>query len=105
SSRRRHTRWPRDWSSDVCSSDLDRARTGRDVSAAAEARSERAQLGLAEQRTDVLVDVPRRTGEHREVERRVELLESIGERTEERSEERRVGKEWWAREGDGLVRR
>src|SRR5215510_16527553 len=26
SSRRRHTRWPRDWSSDVCSSDLRRAR-------------------------------------------------------------------------------
>src|SRR5437870_7674837 len=25
SSRRRHTRWPRDWSSDVCSSDLDAA--------------------------------------------------------------------------------
>src|SRR5437870_10964894 len=25
SSRRRHTRWPRDWSSDVCSSDLERA--------------------------------------------------------------------------------
>src|SRR5207253_6582773 len=25
SSRRRHTRWPRDWSSDVCSSDLDRS--------------------------------------------------------------------------------
>src|SRR5437660_7518528 len=25
SSRRRHTRWPRDWSSDVCSSDLDPA--------------------------------------------------------------------------------
>src|SRR5215208_4312201 len=25
SSRRRHTRWPRDWSSDVCSSDLDLA--------------------------------------------------------------------------------
>src|SRR6266508_6937024 len=24
SSRRRHTSWPRDWSSDVCSSDLDR---------------------------------------------------------------------------------
>src|SRR6266508_5146648 len=27
SSRRRHTRWPRDWSSDVCSSDL----LGRDL--------------------------------------------------------------------------
>src|SRR5215510_12403277 len=26
SSRRRHTRWPRDWSSDVCSSDLDELR-------------------------------------------------------------------------------
>src|SRR5690625_1131295 len=26
SSRRRHTRWPRDWSSDVCSSDLGRIR-------------------------------------------------------------------------------
>src|SRR5579884_4051425 len=27
SSRRRHTRWPRDWSSDVCSSDLRGPRT------------------------------------------------------------------------------
>src|SRR5207253_3664878 len=27
SSRRRHTRWPRDWSSDVCSSDLPSCRT------------------------------------------------------------------------------
>src|SRR5439155_3986362 len=37
SSRRRHTRWPRDWSSDVCSSDLDKvhgiadARVGPDT--------------------------------------------------------------------------
>src|SRR5690625_5402288 len=28
SSRRRHTRWPRDWSSDVCSSDLTAAADG-----------------------------------------------------------------------------
>src|SRR5690625_7772412 len=28
SSRRRHTRWPRDWSSDVCSSDLVLGRRG-----------------------------------------------------------------------------
>src|SRR5439155_15057248 len=28
SSRRRHTRWPRDWSSDVCSSDLDEPPAG-----------------------------------------------------------------------------
>src|SRR5690625_215161 len=35
SSRRRHTRWPRDWSSDVCSSDLapgEQELTGRGVS-------------------------------------------------------------------------
>src|SRR5215510_10204811 len=31
SSRRRHTRWPRDWSSDVCSSDLSRHPTLRTV--------------------------------------------------------------------------
>src|SRR5690625_8052191 len=32
SSRRRHTRWPRDWSSDVCSSDL-RVHSMKDVAA------------------------------------------------------------------------
>src|SRR5690625_5617768 len=32
SSRRRHTRWPRDWSSDVCSSDLHRRRNTRSPS-------------------------------------------------------------------------
>src|SRR5439155_2655801 len=37
SSRRRHTSWPRDWSSDVCSSDLDAGRglsTGAGLSSA-----------------------------------------------------------------------
>src|SRR5690625_8007140 len=29
SSRRRHTRWPRDWSSDVCSSDLESGEEAR----------------------------------------------------------------------------
>src|SRR5215510_770321 len=32
SSRRRHTRWPRDWSSDVCSSDLELVLTEPDRS-------------------------------------------------------------------------
>src|SRR5437870_6630906 len=38
SSRRRHTRWPRDWSSDVCSSDLEIAQPCliRDVRVAVE---------------------------------------------------------------------
>src|SRR5437660_3435280 len=41
SSRRRHTRWPRDWSSDVCSSDLDEKK-----------RVTRAQPSLPPHRTD-----------------------------------------------------
>src|SRR5207253_5884046 len=70
SSRRRHTRWPRDWSSDVCSSDLRRkieaiTRTGRQ-----ENRAERKILDL-DDRTE----------------------------GEDRSEERRVGKESRCRRG------
>src|SRR5439155_13458879 len=34
SSRRRHTRWPRDWSSDVCSSDLHIVQLGASIFAA-----------------------------------------------------------------------
>src|SRR5690625_3575793 len=37
SSRRRHTRWPRDWSSDVCSSDLATAGFGGDDAGLADA--------------------------------------------------------------------
>src|SRR5690625_7890477 len=36
SSRRRHTRWPRDWSSDVCSSDLDKLGVIANLSAKAD---------------------------------------------------------------------
>src|SRR5690625_7894578 len=80
SSRRRHTRWPRDWSSDVCSSDL-RRRALLDrfvtVSAIWEASEEELQevqgIGpaLAAQITAAL----------------------RSEQATERSEERRVGKE------------
>src|SRR5215510_11924032 len=65
SSRRRHTRWPRDWSSDVCSSDLCcTAAAGRHCAARAGRR------------------------------RRAVLLVAAGaEREQNRSEERRVGKE------------
>src|SRR5215208_8151540 len=57
SSRRRHTRWPRDWSSDVCSSDLGAPELGRGPSvevsqvqdrpptAAAPPRSEERRVG------------------------------------------------------------
>src|SRR5207253_3572585 len=42
SSRRRHTRWPRDWSSDVCSSDLTRVISCR--------RARRSSAGVAARR-------------------------------------------------------
>src|SRR5690625_7468464 len=80
SSRRRHTRWPRDWSSDVCSSDL-------------------AKLFIAEREANYMlknISSP--------------YLEDILFPTQrytndpgiQRSEERRVGKEWrseWATRG------
>src|SRR6266508_160033 len=50
SSRRRHTRWPRDWSSDVCSSDLDRA--GRDVLGNDRASADEGTLTDADTRQD-----------------------------------------------------
>src|SRR5215813_14297020 len=65
SSRRRHTRCGRDWSSDVCSSDLSEA-------------------GLA---------VPQQTPQERErAQRQKTLLEALAAAAD-RSEERRVGKE------------
>src|SRR6266508_1261285 len=45
SSRRRHTRWPRDWSSDVCSSDLRPTRSSRGHSRDERERPERLSGG------------------------------------------------------------
>src|SRR5690348_18428877 len=70
SSRRRHTIWTGDWSSDVCSSDLHVARRGADVTVAA-------------------LHHPGR-GRRRH---RVLLLERHHPGALRRSEERRVGKE------------
>src|SRR5436309_856085 len=87
SSRRRHTRFSRDWSSDVCSSDL----VGQDrVLVIEAARHVAADLiaypfGLLGER--------RRRGRQRRIGR--------GALAEQRSEERRVGKEWWSRAGRG----
>src|SRR5690348_17471282 len=79
SSRRRHTRWTGDWSSDVCSSDL---------MARAEARQRRLR-----QVTDLLTAATRFRGE---VVRGVEYGDAARHRLDvyaPRSEERRVGKE------------
>src|SRR5690606_40950557 len=87
SSRRRHTRFSRDWSSDVCSSDLMLA---ADVFARIDA-----MLGTFN-------PLMLRTGSKPEIE---DLLDKAKKRAKsgkgERSEERRVGKEWrarWARD-------
>src|SRR5205814_5379810 len=85
SSRRRHTRCLSDWSSDVCSSDLHHAAQDE----------ERDELRLGPSRDD---------GHHREDEPLEPVLRQ-GQPRElaggDRSEERRVGKEWrcrWAAE-------
>src|SRR5439155_2542036 len=81
SSRRRHTRWPRDWSSDVCSSDLPQSREARQGIASDRQYFPPYQC-VPVVRSDTLARFPRL----REV-----LGELAGKLT--RSEERRVGKE------------
>src|SRR5207253_4052452 len=88
SSRRRHTRWPRDWSSDVCSSDL----------------------WLVERRlSDVSARLKRLRGELQVIDEQLLFFDDAADETRlralmsetpladrehhERSEERRVGKE------------
>src|SRR5439155_15592267 len=68
SSRRRHTSWPRDWSSDVCSSDLPNSTCPRP--------SRRCRIWSSRA---LVLPVPRLAGRP------------------PRSEERRVGKEWRSR--------
>src|SRR5439155_11597767 len=78
SSRRRHTRWPRDWSSDVCSSDLDGLRPLR-----VDLRRLHVDLDRAQR---LLVDL--------EVGALLQPLEELAVvLLLRRSEERRVGKE------------
>src|SRR5690606_40940008 len=98
SSRRRHTRFSRDWSSDVCSSDLGHV-VRLDVAAVAEdappeaVRTGLEDLGLhaaavravAEASLPGLDRLPAAAGPARH--------------REERSEERRVGQEWSASRG------
>src|SRR6266581_112419 len=55
SSRRRHTRWTGDWSSDVCSSDLQHRRTGR-VKTLEDFMAERAAGGVAALRIIIKAD-------------------------------------------------
>src|SRR5690606_39991741 len=82
SSRRRHTRFSRDWSSDVCSSDLIRFQSGGIAGGDGTGQwpwPARDCRG------------PWRQGRNRQVATQVAVLQ--GRREQARSEERRVGKE------------
>src|SRR5439155_14424050 len=89
SSRRRHTRWPRDWSSDVCSSDLSwRDHRGRDEH---ERRTRTTARSVGAGSTLMLIPPPM-------------VSPGAGSMRDEagfRSEERRVGKEGRGRGGAG----
>src|SRR3712207_7700924 len=82
SSRRRHTRYWRDWSSDVCSSDLVADRSIQELT-----------RDLAFFDADAVIATGQRTGNTATIEE----IEEIGSATHlpllVRSEERRVGKE------------
>src|SRR5207253_6239806 len=97
SSRRRHTRWPRDWSSDVCSSDLSaEARVRRIVieqkqSPAYEGQS-LGSVGQDEILTGKAYGGLDPKNAHNTIITDLQFaLHNV------RSEERRVGKEWRAR--------
>src|SRR5699024_11863524 len=90
SSRRRHTRSKRDWSSDVCSSDLDQAGLWTDgryfIQAAAQlANSEVELFKMGEENVPTVIEFIR---DH--------LVQGggLGFDGRVRSEERRVGNEW-----------
>src|SRR5205085_4897050 len=85
SSRRRHTRFDCDWSSDVCSSDLV-AVTGPGAYAFIR-EEEKALHRIADVLKTPLVNLEKR------VQSLLEERRALEKRVEERSEERRVGKE------------
>src|SRR5205807_5356776 len=99
--RRRHTRLQGDWSSDVCSSDLP-AEAVVDVLPRPDRSAERRQ-GVVELVVRTVVQEVR--GDRRAEERREDQEDDRDPAADrdlvaaERSEERRVGKEWRARWG------
>src|SRR5207249_5672987 len=92
SSRRRHTRSKRDWSSDVCSSDL---RHGLEIDYPEKATpAQKAQLNRALERVaDTTLDSISSTLA-RSIRPDYERFEGRLDASVTRSEERRVGKEW-----------
>src|SRR5207253_8156444 len=93
SSRRRHTRWPRDWSSDVCSSDLVDIRPSRNLDKFIGTTDRFAVVKYNRARGNVVVS-RRALLEKERDSLKHEILKILEEGVIlERSEERRVGKE------------
>src|SRR5437870_13819568 len=70
SSRRRHTRWPRDWSSDVCSSDLYSA-------AEAQARIGEAATGIGGKMADAGAAIERARAKTEEMQARAGAMDEL----------------------------
>src|SRR5690606_40473384 len=93
-SRRRHTRFSRDWSSDVCSSDLSDSiyiSNNITVDNLHPVSSFLGKLGNPERGGLGLAEFKRRQALHREAE--IAAMKDVPEFIRKRSEERRVGKE------------
>src|SRR5205814_2885524 len=97
--RRRHTRCLSDWSSDVCSSDLQRV---ADVAQAEEGLDQPGVVALVETDARLVEDVEDTHQAGADLRRQPDPLrlpagEGVGGALQRRSEERRGGKEWRAR--------
>src|SRR5207253_7851813 len=93
SSRRRHTRWPRDWSSDVCSSDLITFLINHGGKSGKKWYQHNGLVRRAH--ADINVLVPLLSRFPAVVDFKCDVVAFEGQlRDLDRSEERRVGKEW-----------
>src|SRR5207249_7367954 len=94
--RRRHTRSKRDWSSDVCSSDLPTATSGGLVTARKAAISHTRSSRGANRGKEVSMSPTKAAKSTTATNKKRALLtdEERAAMKELRSEERRVGKEW-----------
>src|SRR5690606_40194083 len=93
-SRRRHTRFSRDWSSDVCSSDLVISSAARALNSSTSRMKERRQEYMAIlEVANLKVYFPIKAGIFNRTVDYVRAVDGVSFVLEERSEERRVGKE------------
>src|SRR5207253_7915299 len=96
--RRRHTRWPRDWSSDVCSSDLEFNPSKEQQKALFQNAEHYARRAVAANPNDAEghFELARAIGKNALTMGARDKVKFAADVREQRSEERRVGKGWRA---------